>query len=150
MDLNNYRSVYFLAKIKDLKSPLNIGDCNCPSDCEAVIYNQEISQALLKEQSILMTYLESEGNVLRNLKSNISKIQKYLNDFDMNVDSVQEYMLNKKLLKKLIARHDGIYDSTSLLHFYFKEPGIVHYKHEEMFGVMDLIGKIQSMCSIFL
>ena len=41
---------------------------------------------------------------------------------------------------KLEALRDDILDSASIVHFYFKEHGIVQYSREQLYSIMDVIG----------
>ena len=45
---------------------------------------------------------------------------------------------NKLFLEEKIKQ---ITEKSSVIHFYFKETGIVLYLREELYGIMDLIGK---------
>ena len=47
------------------------------------------------------------------------------------------YMYEAKLLED---RYDDIIESSSVVHFYFKESGIIKYTQEEVFGTTQLIG----------
>ena len=46
---------------------------------------------------------------------------------------------NNKLFLKM--KIEQITKKSSVIHFYFKETGIVLYLREELYGIMDLIGK---------
>ena len=47
-------------------------------------------------------------------------------------------LYEQKILKD---QYDDIIESSSVVHFYFKESGILKYSQEEVFGTTDLIGK---------
>ena len=47
------------------------------------------------------------------------------------------YVYEAKLLED---RYDDIIESSSVVHFYFKESGIIKYTQEEVFGTTQLIG----------
>ena len=49
------------------------------------------------------------------------------------------YVYEAKLLED---RYDDIIESSSVVHFYFKESGIIKYTQEEVFGTTELIGNL--------
>ena len=98
--------------------------CNCPIDCVETIYAPEISSGKLMQNSHLLQTLKISPNYLWNLT-------KEINDATEN---------STKLLK-LEQREEGIEQNMSVVHFYFKEPGIIHYSRDELYGIMDLVGE---------
>ena len=46
-------------------------------------------------------------------------------------------LYDQKLLRD---RYDDVIGSSSVVHFYFKEKGIIKYSQEEVFGTTALIG----------
>ncbi len=49
-----------------------------------------------------------------------------------------------RLEKKL----EAIQKNTSLVHFYFKELGVVNYSRDELYGTMDLVGRWCPYCTV--
>ena len=43
-------------------------------------------------------------------------------------------------VQKLKKIRDDVIDSASIVHFYFKERGIVQYSREQLYTIMDVIG----------
>ena len=98
--------------------------CECPIDCDEVIYTQEMSQASLKlENSPIFVFMSTKDNFLGKLDEKI------------------ENSTNAKKVAALKKKRQQIIDKSSVVHFYFKEPGIVKYSREELYGTMDVIGK---------
>ena len=96
--------------VKDRSELINGASCNCPNDCEEVTYSQEISQARIGqlneefEQSILKDGFNKYGKLLKKSKNESipsEKRDKYARTFDT-------------------AKVD-----FSIVHFYFKELGLV-------------------------
>ena len=56
---------------------------------------------------------------------------------------VQTAIGNAKLYEQKILKdkYDDIISSSSVVHFYFKERGIMKYSQEEVFGYTELVGK---------
>ena len=105
--------------------------CECPIDCDEVIYTQEMSQASLKlENSPIFVFMSTKDNFLGKLDE---KIDNSTND-GFSVTNVKKVVALKKKRQQII-------DKSSVVHFYFKEPGIVKYSREELYGTMDVIGK---------
>ena len=46
-----------------------------------------------------------------------------------------------KTAMRLEKLRDDILNSASVVHFYFKERGIVQYSREQLYSIMDVIGK---------
>ena len=55
---------------------------------------------------------------------------------------VQNAIGNAKLYEQKILKdkYDDIISSSSVVHFYFKERGIMKYSQEEVFGTTELVG----------
>ena len=55
---------------------------------------------------------------------------------------VRNAIENEKLYEQKILkdRYDDIISSSSVVHFYFKERGIMKYSQEEVFGTTELVG----------
>ena len=98
--------------------------CDCPIDCNSIIFTQEISA----EQ--LYPLYSQTFSLLRNTNNYLWKLEEELNNV---TDLYQE--------KKLKDRYKDIIESSSVVHFYYKEGGIIKYTQEEVFGTMDLVGK---------
>ena len=43
---------------------------------------------------------------------------------------------------KLNETIDAVLKESSVIHFYFKQTGIVQYSRDELYGIMDLVGMI--------
>ena len=98
-------------------------DCNCPSDCKETLYSQEMSQAKLREKNRFIARLERPGQFLYNLTEQIKNTTK------------------AKKMEKLQKLYDNIIDSSSVVHIYFKELGIVKYSKDQLYGALDVIGE---------
>ena len=99
--------------------------CECPIDCDEVIYSQEMSQAILKVSN-----------------SPIFEIMSTKENFLGKLDEMIKNATNNKQIEALKAKRMKITKQSSVVHFYFKEPGIVKYSREELYGTMDVIGKL--------
>jgi amiloride-sensitive sodium channel len=109
-------------------------DCECPNDCEETLYFQEMSQADLKEDSRFFKRMHKPKNVLWHLNETIHNTTK---------DTKRA---------QLQAVYDDVIESSSLVHIYFKELGIVKYSRDELYGIMDVIaacGGIVGLCMGF-
>ena len=104
----------------------NKNSCKCPSDCDSVSYSKEIST----EQ--LYPLYSQTFNLLSNKNNYLWKLEERLKSA---TDLYQQ-----KLLKD---RYDDVIESSSVVHFYFKESGILKYSQEEVFATTDLIGTLQ-------
>ena len=63
---------------------------------------------------------------------------------------MEEALLDPYKSKILKDRYDDIVSSSSVVHFYFKEKGIMKYSQEEVFGATEFIGNlgIKSMSNL--
>ena len=100
-------------------------NCTCPNDCEETIYSQEISQARIRPKSNIFNRLSNKPNYLWKLRDMIGK------------DTTSESKATK--LNETI---DAVLKESSVIHFYFKQTGIVQYSRDELYGIMDLVGMI--------
>ena len=98
-------------------------DCNCPSDCKETLYSQEMSQAKLRENNRFIARMERPGQFLYNLTEQIKNATK------------------TKKKEKLEKLHKNIVDTSSIVHIYFKELGIVKYSKDQLYGALDVIGE---------
>ena len=98
-------------------------DCNCPSNCEETLYSQEMSSAKIHGNSRFMKRLHRKGQFLHTLDEQIKN----------------ETKAKKK--DKLQKLYDNIITSSSLVHIYFKELGVVKYSKDQLYGALDVIGK---------
>ena len=99
-----------------------------------MIFTHEISaEQLYPSYSQTFSLLRKKDNYLWTLEEKLSS----------NVtDLYQE--------KILMDQYKDIIESSSVVHFYFKEGGIIKYSQEEVFGTMDLVGKYNlKLCSIY-
>ena len=100
--------------------------CVCPVDCNSMVYNQEISsEQLYPLYSQTFSLLNNEGNYLWTLER-----------------EMEEAVLDPYKSKILKDRYDDIVSSSSVVHFYFKEKGIMKYSQEEVFGATEFIGNL--------
>ena len=104
----------------------NKSSCNCPSDCNSITYSKEIST----EQ--LYPLYSQTFNLLSNTNNYLWKLEEQLKS--------ATDLYEQKLLRD---RYDDVIESSSVVHFYFKESGILKYSQEEVFGTTDLIGTLQ-------
>ena len=100
-------------------------DCNCPTDCKETLYSQEMSQAKLREKNRFISRLERPGQFLYNLTEQIN-------------NQTKKQTKKKEKLQKLYM---NIVNSSSVVHIYFKELGIVKYSKDQLYGALDVIGK---------
>ena len=103
---------------------INETSCNCPSDCNSITYTKEIST----EQ--LYPLYSQTFNLLSNTNNYLWKLEEQLK----NATDLYE----QKLLRD---RYDDVIGSSSVVHFYFMENGILKYSQEEVFGTTALIGR---------
>ena len=107
--------------------------CNCPLECEATLYSQEMSQA--DRRTGLETDKYMEPPLFQKMRS-----QKHLAIHILD-KKIKEKMDEGIVPTKLMKLRDDILDSASVVHFYFKERGIVQYSREQLYSIMDVIGK---------
>ena len=110
---------------------INTSSCNCPSDCNSITYLKEIST----EQ--LYPLYSQTFNLLSNTDNYLWKLEERLKSV------TDEYQ--QRILKD---HYDDIIQSSSVVHFYFKDNGILKYSQEEVFGTTDLIGTFINMSSL--
>ena len=107
--------------------------CNCPSDCNSITYSKEIST----EQ--LYPLYSQTFNLLSNTNNYLWKLEEQLK----NATDLYE----QKLLRDW---YDDVIGSSSVVHFYFKESGILKYSQEEVFATTDLIGTLHIFKLLFI
>ena len=100
--------------------------CVCPMDCNSLLYTTEISS-----EQLYPLYSQTFG-LLSNKDNFLWKLDKKL----------QNAKKDKKLYEQKILKdnYDDIISSSSVIHFYFKERGIMKYSQEEVFGTTELVG----------
>ena len=103
----------------------NESSCACPTDCDSITYTKEISA----EQ--LYPLYSQTFNLLSNTNNYLWKLEEQLKS--------ATDLYEQKLLRD---RYDDVIESSSVVHFYFKESGILKYSQEEVFGTTDLIGTL--------
>ena len=100
--------------------------CVCPMDCNSLMYTTEISsEQLYPLYSQTFGLLSNQGNFLETLDKKIL--------YAIATGKLYE----PKILKD---KYDDIIKSSSVVHFYFKERGIMKYSQEEVFGTTELVG----------
>ena len=100
--------------------------CVCPMDCNSLAYTTGISsEQLYPLYSQTFGILSNKGNFLWTLDK---KVRNAIEN---------EKLYEQKILKD---RYDDIISSSSVVHFYFKERGIMKYSQEEVFGTTELVG----------
>ena len=52
--------------------------------------------------------------------------------------------------EKLEKYYDSIVDTSSIVHFYFKELGIVKYQKEQLYGALDILGNQMHVITILI
>ena len=104
--------------------------CNCPVECESTIYTQELSQATRMNTAYITPLM---GKLY----------QKHLaiGILDKKIENATEYG-KIKLEKKYKRVKSDLLFYSSIVHFYFKERGIVQYSREQLYTPMDVIGKL--------
>lgn len=98
--------------------------CNCPKDCDVTEYSTEMSSAPLDIDSIMFTRLSGYVPALKALEEERSAAED-------NGDNEEAEDIEKKI--------DAYQTTTSLVHIYFKQLGIVKYIRDERYGIMDVI-----------
>ena len=98
--------------------------CECPNDCNSITYSKDISA----EQ--LYPLYSQTFNLLSNTNNYLWKLEEQLK----SATDIYE----QKLLRD---RYNDVIESSSVVHFYFKESGILKYSQEEVFATTDLIGR---------
>ena len=59
----------------------------------------------------------------------------------------------QKLVNAVLELETSMKNSMSLVHIYFKELGIVKYSREELYSIMDVIGKpfrMMNFCTLHI
>ena len=102
---------------------IDTSSCTCPTDCNSISYSKEIST----EQ--LYPLYSQTFNLLSNTNNYLWKLEERLKS--------ATDLYEQKLLRD---RYDDVIESSSVVHFYFRESGILKYSQEEVFGLVDLIG----------
>lgn len=101
----------------------NESSCYCPTDCNSISYSKEIStEQLYPLYSQTFNLLSNTNNYLWKLEEQLKRATD---------------LYEQKLLRD---RYDDVIESSSVVHFYFRESGILKYSQEEVFGLVDLIG----------
>ena len=100
-------------------------NCNCPMDCQDTVYTQEISQANMRPNSNIFNRLRVKPNYLWHLQ-----------------DLMEKNSNNTKKVRKYNQTIQDIIENSSVVHFYFKETGVVLFTRDELYGIMDLVGMI--------
>ena len=101
----------------------------CPIDCNSIIYTQEIStEQLYPLYSQTFSLLDNVDNYL------------WLLDQQLKNATITGDLYKQKILKDT---YDDIISSSSVVHFYFKERGLMKYSQEEVFGYTELIGNLK-------
>ena len=100
-------------------------NCSCPMDCEETVYNQEISQANIRQKSNIFNRLKVKPNYLWQLQ-----------------DQMEKNKNSTKKVRKFNQTIQDIIETSSVVHFYFKESGVVLFTRDELYGIMDLVGMI--------
>ena len=103
---------------------IDTSSCTCPTDCNSITYSKEIST----EQ--LYPLYSQTFNLLGNTNNYLWKLEEQLKS--------ATDLYEQKLLRD---RYDDVIESSSVVHFYFKESGILKYSQEEVFDTTDLIGR---------
>ena len=98
--------------------------CNCPKDCDVTEYSTEMSWASLDTFSVLLNRLSSYVPKLMALEDEINQAE-----LEGRIESA-------KLARMMIEDYKT---TTSLVHIYFKQLGIVKYIRDERYGIMDVI-----------
>ena len=91
-----------------------------------------MSQAKIRDRNRYMNRLKLPGQFLYNLTEQIKN---------------QTKLKKKEKLQKLF---DNIIDTSSIVHIYFKELGVVKYSKDQLYGALDVIGKIELQKIIFI
>ena len=108
--------------------------CNCPVECEATLYTQEMSQSDRRTGLELKKYMRPP--LFQKMSQNHLAIGILENKIDKMYDEGKNATANR--LENLGV---DILESASVVHFYFKERGIVQYSREQLYSIMDVIGK---------
>ena len=102
---------------------IDTSSCTCPTDCNSISYSKEIStEQLYPLYSQTFNLLSNTNNYLWKLEEQLKRATD---------------LYEQKLLRD---RYDDVIESSSVVHFYFRESGILKYSQEEVFGLVDLIG----------
>lgn len=99
-------------------------NCYCPTDCTETVYTQEMSQAQLMNPSRVHELVQNEYSVAKKLKQ-----------------LSQNETLSHEMRNVFSRRLDSLLKDVTFVHIYFKELGIVKYSRDELYSIMDVIGK---------
>ena len=128
-------AAYYILKISGLQClanitrALNSSICECPNDCNSIIYDQSISQEQLNP-----TYSQTFNR--------LSKTNSFLWKLDAELKNTSDSYKHKVLKDQ----YSDIVASSSVVHFFFKESGIIKYSQEEVHGTMELVGNKLLLC----
>lgn len=111
--------------------------CNCPNSCDSTEYREDISKVRVDPYSTFFeNLLKTNGSTLFRRKKTYDDLVALLRNKINNKTSKPE-----ELIMKVTENYQAIRNSYSLIHIYFKDLGGVKYSREELYGIMDLIGK---------
>ena len=105
--------------------------CSCPVECQATLYSQEMSQSDRRTGTELKKYMRPP------LFQRMSKKPLPIWVLEEKIKNLTKAGKSSKRLEDLQA---DILDRASVVHFYFKETGIVQYSREQLYSIMDVIG----------
>ena len=105
--------------------------CSCPVECQATLYSQEISQSDRRTGTELKKYMRPP------LFQRMSKKPLPIWVLEEKIKNLTKAGKSSIRLEDLQA---DILDRASVVHFYFKETGIVQYSREQLYSIMDVIG----------
>ena len=106
-----------------------------------------IFDKLKETEGTFKTILEKRDNKTRDLNTATDiwyEMEDYCQGDALNETCVTAEATKRKA-KRVSKRMNETYDSyiqdMSMVHFYFKELGVVKYSRDELYGAMDVIGK---------
>ena len=90
----------------------------------------------MRPQNRLVKKLERPGQILHAWNQALVKLEAKLN---MTVEA-RKIMRIQQSIDNIRAKREYLYNSSSVVHIFFKELGVVKYTRDEIYSVMDLIG----------
>ena len=135
--------------------------CNCPNDCSEtvysqvpeqnathehffymnIVYTQEISQASLfphdLKKLVLRKSLRNQKGILKDTDPEFLRESRAFKLLDRSEDA--SYTPSQR--REFLRQYQEVERNFTVAHFYFKELTMVRYLRDELYGVMDVIGR---------
>ncbi|XP_023328627.1 pickpocket protein 28 isoform X2 [Eurytemora carolleeae] len=117
---------------------INLGlNCNCPDDCNQIVYTKEMSNGVLKDNNDAL-YKNSlcEGGWTEDASSICEKTL-FKQEFDQLTKyaaKIQDYNCHEGTFKKKI-------ENTAYVHVFFRDIGVTKFNKDQLFGWQDIVAQ---------